>query len=72
MITVKISLTETSQIIEHKAKNTYTKGPFFCVYDATDNQVYKYPVINIWRVSEGYGDSGRDSGRDNVQQEEVA
>ena len=55
---VKISLIETSQVIEHDAKNTYTKGPFFCVF-AADGQVYKYPVANIWRVAEDYGDSGR-------------
>ena len=58
MITVKISLIETSQVIEHEAKNTYTKGPFYCVY-AEDGTVYKYPVSNIWRIAEGYGDSGR-------------
>lgn len=60
MIKVKISLLETSQVIEHEAKNTYTKGPLFCVY-AADGLVYKYPVTNIWRVSEEYGDSGRKS-----------
>lgn len=57
-IQVKISLTETSQVVEHEAKNTYTKGPFFCVY-AVDGTVFKYPVANIWRVAEQYGDSGR-------------
>jgi inhibitor of KinA sporulation pathway (predicted exonuclease) len=58
VITVKIALTETSQVIEHEARNAYTKGPFYCVY-ATDGTVYKYPVVNIWRVAEQYGDSGR-------------
>lgn len=58
MTKVKISLIETSQVIEHDAKNTYTKGPFYCVY-ADDGYVYKYPVANIWRVVEEYGDSGR-------------
>jgi len=57
-INVKISLTETSQTIEHDAKNTYTKGPFYCVY-MPDGTVFKYPVSNIWRVTEEYGDSGR-------------
>lgn len=55
---VQLSLTETSQVIEHgHAKNTYTKGPFYCVYE--NNLVYKYPVANIWRITEDYGDSGR-------------
>jgi hypothetical protein len=62
MIKVKISLQETSQVIEHTAKNTYTKGPFFCVYD-DDGLVHKYPVASIWRVTEEYGDSGRSQGR---------
>lgn len=57
-ISVKISLIETSQVVEHEAKNTYTKGPFFCVYE-TGGAVYKYPIASIWRVSEQYGDSGR-------------
>ena len=58
MIKVKISLLETSQVIEHDAKNTYTKGPLFCVYDAA-GLVHKYPLAIIWRVTEEYGDSGR-------------
>lgn len=58
MIKVAISLIETSQVVEHSAKNTYTKGPFFCVYEET-GKVFKYPVRNIWRVTEEYGDSGR-------------
>jgi inhibitor of KinA sporulation pathway (predicted exonuclease) len=57
-IKVQVLLTETSQPVEHDAKNTYTKGPFFCVY-AIDGKVYKYPVANIWRVNEEYGVSGR-------------
>jgi len=58
VIEVKISLIETSQVIKHTAANTYTKGKLFCVLDE-DGTVYKYPLRNIWRVSEGYGDSGR-------------
>lgn len=58
MIKVKISLIETSQVIEHTAKNTYSKGPFFCVYEES-GLVHKYPIANIWRITEEYGDSGR-------------
>lgn len=55
---VSISLIETSQVIIHEqVKNSYTKGPFYCVYEG--DQVYKYPVANIWRVTEEYGNSGR-------------
>lgn len=55
---VDISLIETSQVVSHdNVKNTYTKGPLFCVY--VDDTVYKYPIANIWRITEGYGNSGR-------------
>lgn len=30
----------------------YEKGSFYCVYDGTT--VYKYPLADIWRVSESY------------------
>lgn len=58
MIIIKIALIETSQVIEHQAKNAYTKGPFYCVY-GLDGLVHKYPIANIWRITEQYGDSGR-------------
>lgn len=55
---VEISLIETSQAVCHEnVKNTYTKGPLFCVY--VGNTVYKYPIANIWRITEDYGNSGR-------------
>ena len=51
---VVIHLKETSQPIEHsQAITAYTKGPFFCVQ--VSEKVYKYPVSNIWRVTEDYG-----------------
>jgi hypothetical protein len=53
MLNVSIHLKETSQSISHQAVNTYTKGPFFCVFDG--ERVFKYPVNNIWRVVEDYG-----------------
>lgn len=54
LMNVFIALKETSQTIEHEdVKNTYTKGPFYCVYTSQD-QVIKYPIDNIWRVTEDY------------------
>ncbi len=50
---VKIELKETSQAIELEAVNTYTKGPFYCVYTTT-GVVQKFPLDNIWRITEGY------------------
>jgi hypothetical protein len=53
MISVRVHLKETSQAITHStATNTYTKGPFYCVYES--DVVYKYPIANIWRVVEDY------------------
>lgn len=52
MIEVKVELKETSQAIVLAARNTYTKGPFYCVYTA--NGVQKFPLANIWRVTEEY------------------
>lgn len=55
MITVKIELTETSQHIRRDdVVNTYTKGPFYCVYRHGE-VVEKYPIASIWRVTETYG-----------------
>lgn len=52
MILVKIELTNTSQPIVVRAKNTYTKGPLFCVYDG--HTVQKFPVASIFRITEEY------------------
>jgi hypothetical protein len=47
---VRIELKETSQPIVREAVNTYTKGPFYCIDDGSS--VEKYPLANIWRVTE--------------------
>jgi hypothetical protein len=53
--TVSIQLKESSEPIVHEhVKNTYQKGRFYCVYCDVE-QVYKYPIANIWRVLEVYG-----------------
>lgn len=53
MIAVIVELKETSQALELAARNTYTKGPFYCVYTA-EGIVQKFPIDNIWRVKEEY------------------
>lgn len=50
---VLVQLKGTSQPIEHKAKNTYQKGDFYCIHEGND--AIKYPIANIWRVIEDYG-----------------
>ena len=54
---VFVYLKETSQAIEHFCINTYTKDGFYCIYTMEDGDkkiVYKYPILNIWRVKEDY------------------
>ena len=50
---VEVWLDETAQpiVFEH-VKNTYTKGPLYCVYDGIF--VHKFPVAHLFRVIEGY------------------
>ena len=50
---VKIELKETSQPVFLEAVNTYTKGPFYCVY-VDKEHVYKFPLDNVWRITESY------------------
>jgi hypothetical protein len=51
---VEIWLKETSQSLKHpNTTNTYTKGPLYVVFVDKDN-VYKYPLDNIWRIKESY------------------
>lgn len=51
---VRVQLKETSQPIVHEATSTYTKGPFYCVQ--VGETAVKYPMANIWRVVEDYGE----------------
>lgn len=54
MIRVKIELKETSQPIERgDVLNSYTKGPMFVLY-RDGGVVEKYPIANVWRVTEDY------------------
>lgn len=52
---VKIYLKETSQEILHTdVKNCYTKGLLYCVYSEKNNEIFKYPLTNIFRIIESY------------------
>jgi len=54
---IKIHLNSQSQPIEHiGVKNAYTKDGMYCVYFETGSIVYKYPMCNIFRVTENYAD----------------
>lgn len=60
MIQVSVHLKEQSQpIVYEEVKNTYTKGPFYCVYTANEES-HKFPVSDIFRVIEDYGFHGRE------------
>lgn len=49
---VEVELKETSQKLKYNAVNTYQKGSLYCIYDGKN--VYKFPLNNIWRITEGY------------------
>jgi len=52
---VTVQLKETSQpVVSFRAANTYTKGPLYCIQ--IGEKVYKYPLVDIWRVVEDYGE----------------
>lgn len=54
---IKIHLLSQSQPIEYNnAKNTYTKDGMFCIYVDKNTDVDKYPMCNIFRVKESYGE----------------
>ena len=51
---VEIHLKEQSQpILIKDVINTYQKGSLFCIY-VKDNDVYKFPIDNIFRIKEDY------------------
>jgi hypothetical protein len=60
---IKIDLKESSSpLVFDNAKNSYTKGSLFCIYQ--DNKVTKIPLDNIWRVVEEYVSANTDSVKD--------
>lgn len=49
---IKVHLISQSKPIEHKEiVNTYIKEGMYCLL-VTNNEVYKYPMCNIFRVIE--------------------
>ena len=59
---LKIDLKESSNPLEfNDVKNSYTKGPLFCIY--TDASVTKIPIQNIWRIVEDYVSANTDKSK---------
>jgi hypothetical protein len=50
---VKVRLQSNAQPIEFNAQTAYQKGNFYCIQ--VDEIVIKYPISNIFSVSEDYG-----------------
>ena len=51
---IKVHLFSQSKSIGYKnIKNAYTKDGMYCIY-TEDNIVYKYPMVNIFRIEETY------------------
>ena len=60
MINVSVHYKGSSQPINYgECDSAYEKGAFYCV--VKDGKVFKHPVRNIWRISESYGESQRDT-----------
>lgn len=61
---VEVYMLETHEPIVHEnVKNTYTKGPLYCIQCAAvvvgePELVYKYPIVNMFRTVETYGTHG--------------
>jgi len=53
-VTVHIML-QAHPILHAMCRNTYQKGDMFCVL-TDDDEVFKYPIANIFRVVEDYGE----------------
>lgn len=50
---VEVHLYQQAQpVIIEQVKNTYTKGPLYCVMQE-DGTVYKFPVEHVFRIKEG-------------------
>jgi hypothetical protein len=62
---IKIHLNSQSQPIEYSGvKNAYTKDGMYCVYFEAGALVYKYPMCNIFRVTENYADQPKKATQD--------
>jgi hypothetical protein len=49
---IEVHLLHQSQpVVIENVRNTYTKGPLFCVM-RTDGTVDKFPVVHLFRVRE--------------------
>jgi hypothetical protein len=59
---VEVQLYQSSNAIPYdNAINCYTKGPMYCILFERDGErvTHKYPVVNIFRIIEDYGESKR-------------
>lgn len=50
---VSVRLKETSQPLEFVARNTYTKGSLYCIYQDS-GMVRKIPLADIFDITEDY------------------
>lgn len=51
---VEVHLLSQSRAIGYEnVKNAYTKDGMYCIYKE-DGLVHKYPMVNIFRVTESY------------------
>ena len=54
---IKVHLLSQSNPVKYTdVKNTYTKDGLYCVYK-NDGTVDKFPLVNIFRITENYSDN---------------
>lgn len=52
---IHLRLKETSQELTFdNVTNAYTKGALYCMYMESKNQVIKFPLSNVWSITEQY------------------
>jgi len=57
---IEVWLKETNRPITYAdVASTYLKGALYCVYQAHQQRVTKWPLANIWRIIEEYPDEDR-------------
>lgn len=47
-------LSQSNPIVYENVENAYTKDGMYCIWITNTDVVYKYPLVNIFRVTETY------------------
>lgn len=45
-------LSQAKPVMHDDVKNAYTKDGLYCIKTLTTSKIYKYPLVNIFRIIE--------------------